>query len=50
MNLHFDLGTLLSTFDIMWRGMLAIFVVLAVIYLLVLLMLKIFGRSPKDRS
>lgn len=45
MNLHFDLATLLSTFDIMWRGMLAIFVVLIVIYLLVLLMLKLFGKK-----
>lgn len=48
MNLHFDLSTFLTTFSIMWRGMLAIFVVLAIIYLLVLLMLKFFGKKGKE--
>lgn len=44
----FDMGTVLAALDIMWKGMVGIFVTILIIMICVLIMGKLGGKGKKD--
>lgn len=46
----FDMGTVMAALDIMWKGMLGIFVTILIIMICVFIMGKIGGKKKDDSA